>query len=140
MNRQAVAPARRPAPPAARPALFTADSFGYLISGVNPAPGQIRPAGYPFLLWLAPFHSLLLVTSLQHLMGIGTAVIGYAVLRHWGLPAWAATAAATPSLFDSRQIMLESAIWPDTPYGLPARFPHVPGKSRSDRYPAHGRI
>jgi hypothetical protein len=102
-----------------RPALFTADSFGYLLEGVHPALGQTRPAGYPVLLWLlAPFHSLLLVTTVQHLMGVATAAIGYAVLRHWGLPAWAATAAAAPTLFDSRQIMLESAIWPDTLFGL----------------------
>jgi hypothetical protein len=102
-----------------RPALFTADSFGYLLEGVHPALGQTRPAGYPVLLWLlAPFHSLLLVTTVQHLMGVATAAIVYAVLRHWGLPAWAAVLAAAPTLFDSRQIMLESAIWPDTLYGL----------------------
>ncbi|MGE5132182.1 MAG: hypothetical protein ACM32E_04635 [Gemmatimonadota bacterium] len=102
-----------------RPALFTADSFGYLLAGVHPGPGQTRPAGYPLLLWLlSPFHSLLLVTTVQHLMGIATAALCYAVLRRWGLPGWGATLAAAPTLFDSRQIMLESTIWPDTLYGL----------------------
>ena len=61
---------------------------------------------------LEPFHSLLLVTTLQHLMGIGLGVIIYGVLRTRGLPAWGATLAAVPTLFDSRQIWLESSILP----------------------------
>jgi hypothetical protein len=51
-------------------------------------------------------------------MGIGTAVIVYAVLRYWGLPAWGACLAALPILFDPRQIALESYILPDTLYNL----------------------
>lgn len=102
-----------------KPALFTPDSFDYLGRGVHWFPGNIRPSGYAVLLrLLAPFHSLLLVTALQHLMGIAMAAIVYGVLRHWGLPAWAGVLAAAPTLFDSRQIMMESVIWPDTLYGL----------------------
>ena len=67
---------------------------------------------------LEPFHSLLLVTTLQHLMGIGIGAIIYAVLRTRGLPAWGATLAAAPTLFDSRQIWLESSILPDTLFTL----------------------
>ena len=67
---------------------------------------------------LEPFHSLLLVTTLQHLMGIGLAAIIYGVLRTRGLPAWGATLAAVPTLFDSRQIWLESSILPDTLFTL----------------------
>ena len=81
--------------------------------------GELRPAGYPMLLRvLEPFHSLLLVTTLQHLMGIGIGVIVYGVLRTRGLPAWGATLAAAPTLFDSRQIWLESSILPDTLFTL----------------------
>jgi hypothetical protein len=102
-----------------RPALFTPDSFGYLSQGLHPRPVQWHPAGYPMLLLLlAPFHSLLLVTTVQHLMGIAIAVLGYAVLRHWGLPAWGAVLAISPVLFDSRQVALESFILPDVWYGL----------------------
>jgi hypothetical protein len=102
-----------------RPALLTPDSFGYLSEGAHPATGSWHPAGYPIMLWLfSPFHSLLLVTSVQHLLGAATAVVGYAVLRHWGLPAWGAVLAACPTLFDSRQIALESFILPDTLYAL----------------------
>jgi hypothetical protein len=102
-----------------RPALFTPDSFGYLAEGVHLMPGRTRPSGYPILLRvLEPFHSLTLITTLQHLAGITTAVVGYAVLRHWGLPAWGAVLAACPTLFDPRQLMLESAVLPDTLYTL----------------------
>ncbi len=99
-----------------KPALLIQDSFDYMAEGVHLTPlSQLRPEGYPLLLRvLEPFHSLLLVTTLQHLMGIGLAVIIYAVLRTRGLPAWGATLACVPTLFDSRQIWLESSILPDT--------------------------
>ena len=80
---------------------------------------ELRPAGYPLVLHLLqPFHSLLLVTTVQHLMGIALGAIIYAVLRTRGLPAWGATLAAVPTLFDSRQIWLESSILPDTLFTL----------------------
>jgi hypothetical protein len=102
-----------------RPAQFTPDSFSYMAEGVHAGLSQWHPAGYPFFLWLLmPFHSLLLVTTVQHLMGIATAVLVYLVLRRWELPGWGATLAACPVLFDTRQIALESSILPDILYGL----------------------
>ena len=102
-----------------RPAQFTPDSFSYMAEGVHPGLSQWHPAGYPAFLWLlSPFHSLLLVTTVQHLLGIATAVIVYAVLRRWDLPAWGATLAACPVLFDSRQVALEASILPDVVYAL----------------------
>ena len=102
-----------------KPALFIQDSFSYMQEGTHFNLGPLRPAGYPMLLRvLEPFHSLLLVTTLQHLMGIGLGVIIYGVLRTRGLPAWGATLAAVPTLFDSRQIWLESSILPDTLFTL----------------------
>jgi hypothetical protein len=104
---------------AIRPALFTPDSFAYLSQALNPRPGLWHPCGYPMLLFLlAPFHSLLLVITVQHLMGIAIAALGYAVLRHRSLPAWGAVLAMSPVLFDSRQVALESFILPDVWYGL----------------------
>ncbi len=101
------------------PALFIQDSFSYMQEGTHFNLGQLRPAGYPILLRiLEPFHSLLLVTTLQHLMGIGIGAIIYGLLRTRGLPAWGATLAAVPTLFDSRQIWLESSILPDTLFTL----------------------
>jgi hypothetical protein len=102
-----------------KPALLIQDSFSYLQEGTHFNLSQLRPAGYPMLLRvLEPFHSLLLVTTLQHLMGIALAAIIYGVLRTRGLPAWGATLAAAPTLFDSRQIWLESSILPDTLFTL----------------------
>src|SRR6266550_4365004 len=102
-----------------KPALYIQDSFSYMKEGVQFAVGQLRPAEYPLMLRvLEPLHSLPLVTTLQHLMGIALAAVIYAVLRTGGLPAWGATLAAAPTLFDSRQIWLESSILPDTLFTL----------------------
>jgi hypothetical protein len=102
-----------------RPALFTPDSFAYLAEGARPNLSQWHPSGYPLFLWLlSPFHALALVTAVQHLFGLATAVGVYALLRHRGLPGWAATLAACPTLIDSRQVALESSILPDTGYAL----------------------
>jgi hypothetical protein len=102
-----------------KPALFIQDSFSYMQEGTHVSLGQLRPAGYPvFLRILEPFHSLLLVTTVQHIMGIALAAIIYGVLRTRGLPAWGAALATAPTLFDSRQIWLESSILPDTLFTL----------------------
>jgi hypothetical protein len=103
-----------------RPALLTSDSFLYMSEAAKGKLGTIRPSGYSLLLdVLQPLpHSLLAVTTVQHLMGIGSAVIVYGVLRHWGLPAWGASLAALPTLFDPREIAVESYILPDTLYNL----------------------
>jgi hypothetical protein len=98
-----------------KPALLIQDSFPYMAEGTHLTPlSELRPEGYPLLLRvLEPFHSLLLVTTLQHLMGIGLGAIVYGLLRTRGLPAWGATLTAAPTLFDSREIWLESSILPD---------------------------
>ena len=103
-----------------RPALLTADSFLYMHEATIHKLGYIRPSGYSLLLWLArPLPDpLLVITTLQHLMGIGVAVIVYWLLRYWGLPAWGASLAAIPVLFDTREIALESYILPDTLFTL----------------------
>ena len=103
-----------------RPALLTSDSFLYMDEAAKGTLGTIRPSGYSLLLdVLQPLpHTLLAVTAVQHLMGIGIGVIVYAVLRYWGLPAWGASLAALPTLFDPREIALESYILPDTLYNL----------------------
>ena len=103
-----------------RPALMTSDSLLYMQESSKWVLGQIRPSGYSF--FLAPLHyiphPLLAVTTLQHLMGIAIAAIVYGLLRYWGLPAWGATLAALPMLFDTREIALESYILPDTLFTL----------------------
>ncbi len=101
-----------------RPALLTSDSFLYMQEAVRGTLGQIRPSGYSWFLDIfRPLpDTLLAVTTAQHLMGIAVAAIVYGLLRYWGLPAWGASLAALPTLFDTREIALESYILPDTLY------------------------
>jgi hypothetical protein len=103
-----------------RPALLTADSFLYMQEATKVRLGDIRPSGYSLLLWLVkPLPApVLVVTTLQHLMGIAIAAIVYGLLRYWGLPAWGACLAALPVLFDTREIALESYILPDILFTL----------------------
>jgi hypothetical protein len=103
-----------------RPALLTADSFVYMHDAVTGTLGLVRPGGYPHFLDLFSElpDPLLAVTIAQHLMGIAIAVIVYGLLRYWGLPGWGGCLLALPTLFDSREIALESYILPDTLYCL----------------------
>jgi hypothetical protein len=103
-----------------RPALMTSDSLLYMQESSKWILGEIRPSGYSFFLTLLHYvpHPLLAVTTVQHLMGIAIAAIVYGLLRYWGLPAWGATLAALPTLFDTREIAMESYILPDTLFTL----------------------
>src|ERR1700752_5236461 len=56
-------------------ALWIPDSFVCLGAALRPQPDPARTTGYSlFLRMLIPFHSLTLVTSVQHLMGLGIAI------------------------------------------------------------------
>jgi hypothetical protein len=103
-----------------RPAMLTADSFLYMQEATKGTLGELRPSGYSLFLSLLQYlpHTLLAVTMTQHLMGIAIAALVYGLLRYWGLPAWGAVLAAVPTLFDAREIALESYILPDTVYCL----------------------
>jgi hypothetical protein len=98
-----------------RPAyLFQLDTYDYLWGAVHVSPNVVNPSGYSLFLWLLrPFHSLVLVASLQHLMGLGIATMVYALVRRYGLPAWGATLAAAPVLFDPSQILVEQFVMAD---------------------------
>ncbi|MFC4534198.1 hypothetical protein [Sphaerisporangium dianthi] len=102
------------------PAMWFNDSYEYVSVALHPRPHPIRPDGYGFwLLMLKPFHSFALVVFTQHLMGLATAVLVYALLRRkFGLPDWGATLATVPVLFDAYQIQLEHMIMSDTMFTL----------------------
>jgi hypothetical protein len=98
-----------------RPAvLFRLDTYDYLWGAVHVSPNVVNPSGYSLFLWLLrPFHSLALVAALQHVIGLGIATMVYALVRRYGLPAWGATLAAAPVLFDPAQILVEQLIMAD---------------------------
>lgn len=87
---------------------FTGDSYFYIGHALNPRPSPTRTTGYSMLLWLLrPAHSLYLIVFIQHVLGIASAVMLYALVRRARLPAWAAVLTTLPVLFDGYQIELE---------------------------------
>ena len=98
---------------------FGGDSASYLATGLRLIPDPSRVGGYALLLGvLRPLHSLALVAAVQHLMGIVIGVLIYLLARRYGLPAWVATLAAVPVLFDAYELQLEADAVPDVPFGL----------------------
>jgi hypothetical protein len=94
------------------------DSFEYLQYTVKFGLDPTRVSGYSiWLKILEPFHSFALVTILQHIMGLAVAVMIYALARHrYHVPAWAATLATVPVLYDGFEIELEHLVMPDVPF------------------------
>jgi hypothetical protein len=98
---------------------FGGDSASYLATGLRLIPDPSRVGGYGFMLWvLKPLHSFALVAAVQHLMGLAMGVLIYLLARRFGLPAWAATLATIPVLFDAYELQLESDALPDIPFGF----------------------
>lgn len=102
------------------PAMWFNDSYDYVSVALHPRPHPIRPDGYAFwLLLLRPFHSFSLVVLTQHLMGLATAGLIYALLvKRFAMAGWAATLATVPVLFDAYQIQLEQLIMSDAMFTL----------------------
>jgi hypothetical protein len=98
-----------------QPIFWFPDSVTYLATAINYTLNPQRPGGYSvFLAVLGPLHSFPLIGGLQALMGLGTAVAMYALLRHRGLPGWGATLATLPVLFDAYELQLEHMLVTDT--------------------------
>ncbi len=78
-------------------------------------PSRDRTVGYGVLLGaLAEVtRALWAVSSAQHLLGLLTAVVLYALMRRWGVSGGLATAATLPVLFDGMQLVLEHAVLSD---------------------------
>ncbi len=90
---------------------FSGDSYVYLGAALRPRPDLSKTTGYSlFLRAIEPFGSLTLVAGLQHLMGLGAAVMIYLLLRRAGVPPQWATAAMLPVLFDGFEIEDEHMI------------------------------
>jgi len=100
-----------------RPAIFYVDSLAsYLLPLPTLDPSGQDPIGYDLFL-LGPVvkvADLRAVAALQHLLGIGMAVAGYALLRHKGAGRWLAALAVTPVLLDGYQVQIEHNLMADT--------------------------
>jgi len=94
---------------------FGGDSTSYVTSGMTLYPSHSRVSGYGVMTEiLRVFHSFAVITGVQHLMGLVSAVLIYALLRHrYRLPVWGATLATLPVLLDAYVIQLEQEILPD---------------------------
>jgi hypothetical protein len=99
------------------------DSGTYLGAALHLVPSLIRPSGYSVFLWLLePFHSLFVVAAVQHLLGVLTGVMVYALVSRaararwpdavW-LPGALGTLVTVPILLDAYQIELEQLLMAD---------------------------
>jgi hypothetical protein len=84
---------------------FAGDSYVYVGAALRPRPDLSKTTGYSlFLRALLPFHSFTLVTGLQHLMGLGIAVMIYVLARRSGVSKRWAAIATLPVLLDGFEI------------------------------------
>jgi hypothetical protein len=92
-----------------RPALFFVDSVRYLYNAEG-----MDPVGYKgplrAILFVANFDT---VAAVQHMLGLGMAVLIYLVLLRRGTPRWLAALAIAPILLDAYQLQIEQMIMPD---------------------------
>lgn len=74
------------------------------------------PAGYPAFLHVARWVSrdIVFTIGLQHLMGIGTAMLLLLALRRLGAPWWAASIAAVVPLLSGDHLFLEASVLTET--------------------------
>ena len=99
-----------------RPAILFFDSYLYLARAVDLDNFPSRPIGYP-LLFLRPllaFDNLALIPAAQHVLGLGMAVVIYAMLARHGVRRWLAALAGAPVLLDGYQLHIEQNVMADT--------------------------
>ncbi|MFN2479137.1 MAG: glycosyltransferase family 2 protein [Pseudonocardiaceae bacterium] len=97
-----------------QPAILYIDSFSYLDNLHDLRPDMVRPIGYDLILkLLLPFGGLRAVAVVQHLLGLGIAVMIYQLLLRHGARRWLAALATAPVLLDAYQVQIEHNIMPD---------------------------
>jgi Dolichyl-phosphate-mannose-protein mannosyltransferase len=98
-----------------RPAIFFGDSWAYLDLAYRGDPvgfAPDRPSGYPLLIDLLSLagRSLAVITTAQHLAGLGVGVLVYLLATRLGLPRLVGAGAAALVLLDSYAVALEQQI------------------------------
>ena len=120
------------------PAVFFGDSWSYLnlaFEGDPVAFAPDRPSGYPLVIdALSVFgRSLAVITVAQHLAGLVTGVLVYALILRLRLPRWLATAGAAVVVLDAYAIALEQQVLAEAFFtlALVASFYFVVGRERA---------
>jgi hypothetical protein len=94
-----------------QPAILYFDSVGYLgryrLSLAEPDPPWYSLTAH---LLLGAFHDLAALSALNHLLGLTTAGLIYAVLLRRGAKPWIAALAAGPVLLDGLQLLIEQMV------------------------------
>ena len=103
-----------------RPGFILSDAHTYLILATHLVAHPDRVVGYGAALAAITSltHDIWVIAGVQHLLGLGTAVLGYALLRRWGVSQLVATLAMLPVLVDAMQLALEHSILSDVLYDL----------------------
>lgn len=100
------------------PAFVISDGPTYLAISQDLAPSPARVIGYSVMVralsWLTD--SVWLVAVVQHVLGLLTATLIYALLRRRGCSSRLATLASLPVLFDGMQLVLEHSVLSDVLY------------------------
>ena len=94
------------------PAVFFGDSWSYLNLAYEGGFAPDRPSGYPQALHLLSVfgRDLGTITIAQHLAGLATGVLAYALMLRLRLPRWLATLGAAVVVLDAYAIALEQQI------------------------------
>ncbi|WP_151082213.1 hypothetical protein [Nocardioides cynanchi] len=102
------------------PAFVFSDGPTYLGFVDHLVPSPDRPVGYGIALWMLAgvTRGLTLVAVLQHLLGLVTAMVGYALLRRWSVSPRLATLAMLPLLFDEMELVVEHSVLSDVFFDL----------------------
>jgi hypothetical protein len=102
------------------PAFIYSDGPMYLrlVDAMRPSPD--RPVGYGVLLRVVSWatRDVWAVAVTQHVLGLLTAVVVYALLRRRGVSAGVATVATLPVLFDGMELVLEHSVLSDVLFDL----------------------
>ena len=119
------------------PAVFFGDSWAYLnlaFEGDPIAFAPDRPSGYPVVISLLSVfgRSLAVITIAQHVAGLVTGVLVYALMLRLRLPRWVATISAALVVLDAYAIALEQQILAEAFFtlALVASFYLVVGRDR----------
>jgi hypothetical protein len=95
--------------------LLQADTYTYLSQALHPTPQGSRPAVYPLILkGLLVFDRLWVVTAVQHLIGVGLAVLLYLLLRRLTVAPAVAALGTAPLLLDGYQLNIEQYVLTET--------------------------